>query len=191
MYAFQHTSTILRNAYSSPNPKCIATLGLASFAFARHYLRNLGFDFSSSWYLDVSVPKVPLIYLCIQYMIYGSSPYVFPHSEICGSRLICSSPQLIAACHVFLRLLMPRHSPCALVCLNFFCLHMSFNICRSLSSLFKNCWVHLNSFWFLISPSFHNYLCFDFSKIVFLPLIQTLLGKTKLISIYVFFPVRY
>ena len=27
---------------------------------------------------------------------------------------ICSSPQLIAACHVLLRLLMPRHSPCAL-----------------------------------------------------------------------------
>ena len=29
----------------------------------------------------------------------------FPHSEICGSRNICFSPQLIAACHVFLRLL--------------------------------------------------------------------------------------
>ena len=42
VYAFQHTSTISKNAYSSPNPKRIATLGLASFAFARHYLRNLG-----------------------------------------------------------------------------------------------------------------------------------------------------
>ena len=38
----------------------------------------------------------------------------FPHSEICGSMLMCSSPQLIAACHVLHRLLMPRHSPCAL-----------------------------------------------------------------------------
>ena len=38
----------------------------------------------------------------------------FPHSEICGSMDICSSPQLIAACHVLRRLLMPRHSPCAL-----------------------------------------------------------------------------
>ena len=27
---------------------------------------------------------------------------------------ICSSPRLFAACHVLLRLLMPRHSPCAL-----------------------------------------------------------------------------
>ena len=41
----------------------------------------------------------------------------FPHSEICGSMDICSYPQLIAACHVLLRLLMPRHSPCALLSL--------------------------------------------------------------------------
>ena len=39
---------------------------------------------------------------------------VLPHSEISGSTLICSSPKLIAACHVLHRLLMPRHSPCAL-----------------------------------------------------------------------------
>ena len=38
----------------------------------------------------------------------------FPHSEISGSLLICSSPKLIAAYHVLHRLLMPRHSPCAL-----------------------------------------------------------------------------
>ena len=88
--------------------------------------REISVDFSSSGYLDVSVPQVPLINLCIQLMIYGSSPYVFPHSEIHGSRLICSSPWLIAACHVFLRLLMPRHSPYALVCLDSF--YISFDI---------------------------------------------------------------
>ena len=43
----------------------------------------------------------------------------FPHSEICGSMDICSSPQLIAACHVLLRLPVPRHSPCALSSLTF------------------------------------------------------------------------
>ena len=46
--------------------------------------RGISVDFSSSRYLDVSVPGVPFIYLCIQYMIHGSSPCVFPHSEICG-----------------------------------------------------------------------------------------------------------
>ena len=43
----------------------------------------------------------------------------FPHSEIHGSKLMCSSPWLIAACHVLRRLLMPRHSPCALSSLTY------------------------------------------------------------------------
>ncbi len=38
----------------------------------------------------------------------------FPHSEIDGSRDVCSSPSLIAAYHVLLRLHAPRHPPCAL-----------------------------------------------------------------------------
>ena len=61
------------------------------------------------------------------------TPCGFLHSEICGSKLICSSPQLIAAYHVLLRLLMPRHSPYALVRLNF--LHRSFDLCCSLNCL--------------------------------------------------------
>ena len=43
----------------------------------------------------------------------------FPHSEISGSMRMCRSPKLIAACRVLLRLLMPRHSPCALISLIF------------------------------------------------------------------------
>jgi hypothetical protein len=38
----------------------------------------------------------------------------FPHSEICGSKVAHTSPQLIAACHVLHRLCMPRHPPVAL-----------------------------------------------------------------------------
>ena len=38
----------------------------------------------------------------------------FPHSEIIGSKLIRSSPTLIAAYHVLHRLCMPRHPPDAL-----------------------------------------------------------------------------
>ena len=75
-----------------PHPESISTLGLASSAFARHYSQNLWFDFSSSPYLDVSVRGVPFIKLCIHLMIHGSSPWVFPHSDIYGSLLICSSP---------------------------------------------------------------------------------------------------
>ena len=39
----------------------------------------------------------------------------FPHSDICGSMDMCSSPQLFAAYHVLLRLPVPRHPPDALV----------------------------------------------------------------------------
>ena len=42
------------------------------------------------------------------------TPGGFPHSEILGSRDVCSSPRLIAACRVLLRLPVPRHPPCAL-----------------------------------------------------------------------------
>ena len=75
---------------------------------------GISFDVFSSPYLDVSVQAVPHIYLWIQYMLAGYGPAGFPHSEICGSERMCRYPQLIAACHVLLRLLMPRHSPCAL-----------------------------------------------------------------------------
>ena len=52
------------------------------------------------------------------YLIQYGIPFGgFPHSEISGSMLICSSPKLIAAYHVLHRLLMPRHSPCALISL--------------------------------------------------------------------------
>ena len=42
----------------------------------------------------------------------------FPHSEISGSKVARTSPKLIAACHVFHRLLQPRHSPNALLTLD-------------------------------------------------------------------------
>ena len=74
-------------------------------------------SFSSSGYLDVSVHQVPLHTLWIHVWIHGVSPCGFPHSDIRGSLDICSSPRLFAAYHVFRRLSVPRHPPCALSCL--------------------------------------------------------------------------
>ena len=74
-------------------------------------------SFFSSGYLDVSVRRVPLHTLWIGVWIHEVFSCGFPHSDICGSMDICSSPQLFAAYHVFLRLLVPRHPPCALSCL--------------------------------------------------------------------------
>jgi hypothetical protein len=39
----------------------------------------------------------------------------FPHSEISGSTVVCTSPELIAACRVLRRLPTPRHPPYALI----------------------------------------------------------------------------
>ena len=76
-------------------------------------------SFSSSGYLDVSVHRVPLHTLWIGVWMIRVLRTGFPHSDICGSRIICISPQLFAAYHVFLRLLVPRHPPCALFSLTF------------------------------------------------------------------------
>ena len=81
--------------------------------------RGIDVSFSSSGYLDVSVHRVPLHALWIGAWMTGVCPAGFPHSEIHGSRDICSSPWLFAAYHVFLRLSVPRHPPCALSCLTF------------------------------------------------------------------------
>ena len=78
---------------------------------------GIDFSFSSSGYLDVSVHRVPLHTLWIGVWMIRVLRTGFPHSDICGSRIICISPQLFAAYHVFLRLLVPRHPPCALLCL--------------------------------------------------------------------------
>jgi hypothetical protein len=45
---------------------------------------------------------------------FGINQRGFPHSDIPGSKLVCSSPGLIAAYRVLHRLLAPRHSPYAL-----------------------------------------------------------------------------
>ena len=71
-------------------------------------------SFSSSGYLDVSVHRVPGVWLCIHHTSLEVHSSRFPHSEISGSKDICSSPKLFAAYHVFHRLLVPRHPPYAL-----------------------------------------------------------------------------
>ena len=76
-------------------------------------------SFSSCGYLDVSVPHVPSIRLCVHLIVTELSSVGFPHSDIRGSIDICSSPRLFAAYHVLLRLLVPRHPPYALLRLIF------------------------------------------------------------------------
>ena len=112
--------------------------GLASFPFARRYLGNRCFFL----FLQVLRCFSSLGYLLITYGFSYGYLYIttgeFPHSEICGSMDICSSPQLIAACHVLLRLLVPRHSPYALIHLTSECLSVSDNRLKVFSTTLKN-----------------------------------------------------
>ena len=106
------------NQLCGPNPRVHAPwFGL--FRFRSPLLPESHVVFSSSGYLDVSVHRVPFHTLWIGVWMTGVRPAGFPHSDICGSMDICSSPQLFAAYHVFLRLLVPRHPPCALIRLTF------------------------------------------------------------------------
>ena len=90
------------------NPKTACCFGLGFSHFARHYFGN---HFFSSGYLDVSVPQVPFLYLCVQYRMLEVRSSGFPHSDIPGSALVHSSPRLFAVSHVLLRHLAPRHPP--------------------------------------------------------------------------------
>ena len=108
----------LLNQFRGPNPG-VHALRFGLFRFRSPLLTESHVVFSSSGYLDVSVHRVPFHTLWIGVWMTGVFPAGFPHSEICGSSDICSLPQLIAAYHVFLRLLVPRHPPCALVRLTF------------------------------------------------------------------------
>ena len=100
---------------------------------------SIDVSFFSSGYLDVSVHRVPLRTLWIGVRIHEVRSWGFPHSDICGSMDICSSPQLFAACHVLLRLLVPRHPPCALLRFNSFIYVASYINVVSLISLNVSC----------------------------------------------------
>ena len=93
------------------------------WALPRSLAATCGIDvsFSSSGYLDVSVPRVPFHALWIHAWMTEVFSAGFPHSEISGSMGMCPSPKLFAAYHVFRRLPVPRHPPCALLCLTFPC----------------------------------------------------------------------
>ena len=104
----------LLNQFRGPNPG-VHALRFGLFPFRSPLLWESHVVFSSSGYLDVSVHRVPFLTLCIGVRILEVCSSGFPHSEISGSKDICSSPKLFAAYHVFHRLLVPRHPPYALI----------------------------------------------------------------------------
>jgi hypothetical protein len=114
--------------------------GLGCSAFARRYWRNhccFLFLWVLRWFTS---PRCPRTAYGFGGGSFGISQREFPHSEIPGSKLVCSSPGLIAAYRVLHRLLVPRHSPYTLSSLtirnsnlhrwSFVVRRLSFVLCR-------------------------------------------------------------
>lgn len=102
----------------NPDIYCYISVWALPLSLATTY--GITVVFSSCGYLDVSVPHVSPMHTmysctCTRAFISGG----FPHSDTCGSMAICASPQLFAAYRVLLRLLVPRHSPYALISLTY------------------------------------------------------------------------
>ncbi len=114
----QNLSARIAESFVRSEPRCART-PVWPFSISLAATLEITVVFFSSGYLDVSVHRVPFHTLWIGVWILEVFSSGFPHSDVCGSLDICSSPQLFAAYHVFLRLLVPRHPPCALFCLTF------------------------------------------------------------------------
>ena len=113
---FQNRSPILRISLLWSEPRGART---TVWALPISLAATLGIIliFSSSGYLDVSVHRVPpaKVRPCgFSFAVTEVCSAGFPHSDICGSMVICTSPQLFAAYYVLLRLSVPRHPPYAL-----------------------------------------------------------------------------
>ena len=112
-WSFQNHSARLEESVMQSEPRNART-PVWALSISLAATLEIEFSFFSSGYLDVSVHRVPSVHLWIQCTVHEVCSCGFPHSDICGSPDICSSPQLFAAYHVFRRLLVPRHPPCAL-----------------------------------------------------------------------------
>ena len=104
---FQNLLLCIYLPHRSPTTPSRTRDGLASSAFARHYLRN-----------HCCFLFLPLI-RCFssggwQLMFTDLQSVGFPHSDTPASTVVCTSPGIFAAYHVLRRLQEPRHPPCAL-----------------------------------------------------------------------------
>ena len=93
----------------SYNPGIAVTIPVWAPSISLAATLEIDVSFFSSSYLDVSVQRVSP-----HCWVTGLLPAGLSHSDIRGSILVCKSPRLFAAYHVFLRLQEPRHPPYAL-----------------------------------------------------------------------------
>ena len=110
-WAFHPSSTKIYGEFADPQPQKACSL-VWPLSLSLAATQKITVVFSSSGYLDVSVPRVassqPIRFSCGWR---GTTPAGFPHSGTLGSPAVCASPRTIAACRALLRLPAPRHPP--------------------------------------------------------------------------------
>ena len=102
--------TLLTRSYNPP----VQALRFGLFRFRSPLLSESRLIYFPPGTEMVHFPGLTRTRLCIQQAVIEVHSIGFPHSDIPGSKRICRSPRLIAACHVLRRLLAPRHPPYAL-----------------------------------------------------------------------------
>ena len=93
------STTKLYSTTQSYNPSFAVTKLVWACPRSLATTQGITLVFFSSRYLDVSVPWVSF-----HKWMTGLQPAGLPHSEISGSKVVCTFPKLFAACHVLHRL---------------------------------------------------------------------------------------
>ena len=106
------TIQVPRRGPTTPHVHCY-TYGLGSSPVARHYWGN---HCLFSLPAGTKMFQFPAFASLHMVMIAALQAAGLSHSEIPGSKVICTYPRLIAAYHVLHRLREPRHPPDALTC---------------------------------------------------------------------------
>ena len=109
---------------TTPATPCDAT-GLGCSPFARHYWGN---HYLFSLPTGTKMFQFPALALLLLVRVAVLQTARLSHSEIFGSRVICTYPKLIAAYHVLHRLREPRHPPYALSYFLYDCICYQFNL---------------------------------------------------------------
>ena len=143
-------------------------------------------------------PTFPFIHYFTHVWIIRLLPLIeFPHSDTHALTVICTYTWLFAACHVLLRLLMPRHSPYALSSLTFW-LRLSFELlCQSSIKIFHRTNVLLQNFLFRFPCTSRLYCVIIYtlllcaSKSISVNFLKLLLVILVYLFIYIFFNVLF
>ena len=114
VYLSRYFNLKLHIMLKSYNPASALTETVWALPFSLATTRGITIVFSSSRYLDVSVPWVRFVRLCIQRTMTSFSWPGCPIRKSPAQSLCSGSPKLIAATYVLHRLLAPRHPPYAL-----------------------------------------------------------------------------